>query len=339
MRASCFTGNSLSNTGPNRSYIASTGRRREPLGQNVSSGIDITIVCHAAFGTSPLTNIQHERIEHVFTRAASFTGGIPLIDLDERAPIPLALVLQLSHQLGPTNITNRFCQFVILDHVLDSQTLHADHLVLVDDACRELVLVVSPSVLNASVNTGYLVTGLIPVLRAFLLPGMPTLCFCQLLFVLGKEFGVADCFTSGEDDNRFEAKIKPYLLVNQGPRLDVLLNQNGHEVPICTVFRDCYRCGFAILRKSTGPYDIERSVHLSKCEGSSIPFESRRSIGCRLGIVSFLEGGILGTSLKEVLECAVQMPQRLLNGHARNIREPGILRLEVWQHGRKRIVV
>ena len=66
-----------------------------------------------------------------------FTRGIPTVNFDEGSSIPLALIVQLADKLAPSHITDRFCKAVILDHVLDGQTLHADHLVFVDDACAE----------------------------------------------------------------------------------------------------------------------------------------------------------------------------------------------------------
>jgi len=58
-----------------------------------------------------------------------FTRWIPPIDFDEGSSRPLALVVQLADKLAPSDITDRFCQTVILHHVFDGQTLHADHLV------------------------------------------------------------------------------------------------------------------------------------------------------------------------------------------------------------------
>ena len=122
---------------------------------------------------------------------ARFTRWIPTIDFDEGSSVPLALVFQLADKLTPSDITDGFCQTVIFDHVLDGQTLHANHLVFVYDACREFVLVVSPTVVDTSMNTGNLATGFLPVVSAFFLLGMPTLGFCQSLLIMGIELGIA----------------------------------------------------------------------------------------------------------------------------------------------------
>ncbi len=84
-----------------------------------------------------------------------FTRRTPLINLDQRSSVPLAFILQLAHELAPSHITDRLRQAVIFDHMLDGQTLHADHLVFVNDAGRELVLVVTTTVIDPSMHTGH----------------------------------------------------------------------------------------------------------------------------------------------------------------------------------------
>src|SRR5712691_6348052 len=100
---------------------------------------------------------------------------VPLIDFDHGSSVPLALVFQLTDKLTPSDILNGFSELVILDHVLDCQALHAHHLVFVNNACTELMLVVSSAVVNASMNLGDFETCLLPVHRAFLFLGMSPL--------------------------------------------------------------------------------------------------------------------------------------------------------------------
>src|SRR5438045_9285200 len=88
---------------------------------------------------------------------------VPLIDLDQGSAVPLALVFQLTDKLTPSDILNCFGKLVILDHVLDCQALHANHLVFVNNACRELVLVISSSVVDTGMDFGDFETCLLPV--------------------------------------------------------------------------------------------------------------------------------------------------------------------------------
>ena len=69
---------------------------------------------------------------------ASMTGlgrGIPAVNLDKGSSVPVGFVLQLADKLAPSDITDRLCQRVVLDHILDGQALHANDLVFMDNAC------------------------------------------------------------------------------------------------------------------------------------------------------------------------------------------------------------
>jgi hypothetical protein len=59
---------------------------------------------------------------------ARFASRIPTINFDEGSSIPPRFVFQLTDELTPSDITDRFGKAVVLDHVLDCQTLHAHHL-------------------------------------------------------------------------------------------------------------------------------------------------------------------------------------------------------------------
>src|SRR5205807_2312170 len=166
------------------------------------------VMADAALGADPFTHIKREVLHNMLTIMTRFTGRIPTVNFDEGSSRPLAFIFQLADELTPSHITDGFCQTVIFDHVLDSQTLHADHLVFVDDACRKLVLVVSSTILDTSMHTGHLASCFLPVLGALLFLGMPTLGFCQSLLILGIVTGIAHSFTSREDHHRFETQVK-----------------------------------------------------------------------------------------------------------------------------------
>src|SRR2546428_9098908 len=121
------------------------------------------------------------------TIKASFGGGIELVNLDKRSSIPRSLVFQLPDKLTPTHVGDGFSQAVVLDHVLDLQTLDANRLVLTDQLCREFVLIITASIAYASVYSGNLETCLITVLGTFFLLGKTALSLCQLLLILVEE--------------------------------------------------------------------------------------------------------------------------------------------------------
>src|SRR5437879_2082705 len=65
---------------PNGSDTASTGRHREPLGQNVVCRIDIPVMADAALGADPFTHIKREVLHNMLTIMTHFTGGIPTVN-------------------------------------------------------------------------------------------------------------------------------------------------------------------------------------------------------------------------------------------------------------------
>ena len=157
---------------------------------------------------------------------AGFRRGIEAVNLDQHSSVPLGFVFELSSQLTPSHITDRFCKAVVLDHVLDCQTLHADHLVFVNDAGGELVLIVTSTIVDTGMHTGDFEACFLPVLRSFLRACMPSLSFCQPLLILCKEGGIANPLASGEDDHRLESQIQTDHVGRWGQGLDRLFNQD-----------------------------------------------------------------------------------------------------------------
>lgn len=263
---------------------------------------------------------------------------IPAVDFDQGSSVPLGFVFQLPDQFGPSYIRDGFSKLVIFDHILNSQALDANHLVFVNNARRELMLVISSPILDTSMNTGNFETGFVPVLRSLLFLGMPTLGFCQPLLILSKIAGIADTFTRGKSNHRLNAKIETNHFVDHRQGLHILLYQDRDKIAVGTILGDGDRTGLSILGERSMPVDIQGSIHFCQSQCGPIPLQSVSGVGSRLRMLLFLERGVFGTSLKEVLETFVQVPERLLKRHARDICEPRILFLEVRQQSSKIVV-
>jgi hypothetical protein len=270
---------------------------------------------------------------------AGFRRGKEAVNLDQCSSVPLGFILELPDKLAPSHITDCFCKAVVLDHVLDCQTFDANHLVFVNDASRELMLVVSPLVIDTGMHTGYFEPCLVPVLGTLLFLGMPSLCFCQTLLVLGIEFGITDCLTSGHDYHRLETQVKTNHLVYHWQGFDVVLYQHRNEEAVCAIFSDSDRARFASFGQILMEGDIQGNIHFCQRELLPIPLKGIRSIGSRLAVLFLLEVGVFSSSLKEVLECSIQVSEGLLKRDRRHLREPGMLFFQIRQHGSKSIVV
>jgi hypothetical protein len=269
---------------------------------------------------------------------AGFRRRIESINFDERAPVPLGFVCQLTDELTPSYVTDSLRQRMVFHHVLDCQTLHADHLVFMGDACAELVLVVASSISDASMNFGDFQPGLVPILGAFFLLGKSPLGFCQPLLILGKVARIADAFTGGKGNHRRNTQVKPDHLLYHGKWLDIIRDQDGDKVAVGTILDDRDRTGLAPFGQRTMPDNLQRRIHLRQREDLSIPREGIGSGGYRLLMTLCLEGGIRCSAFKAVDKGAVQMPQGLLQGNRRSITQPGILLFERRQHGCKIVV-
>jgi len=197
------------------------------------------------------------------TVKAPFGGWIPLVNLDDGSSIPLCFVLQLPAQFTPSYIRDGFSQAVVFDHILDLQTLEAYDLVFAYDASRELVVIVSPSIGYLLMDARNLETGFYAVLGTFFLLGMTTLRFCQLLFILGEEFGVAIGVTIRGDDHRLQAQVKPNRRRCDFQWLDILFYQDGDKVALSFIFGDGDAAWLASVRQWAVPRDVKRGIHFS----------------------------------------------------------------------------
>ena len=273
---------------------------------------------------------------------AGMTGlrrGVPTVNLDQASSVPVGFVFQLSDKLTPSYVADSLSQCGVLDHVLDSQALHTHHLVFVDDAGGELMLVVSSPVGDTSMDFGYFETCLGAVLGALLFPGMPTLGFCQLLLILGKVAWVANGLPRGEGHHGLETKVKPDHLRGDRKWVDILLHQDGDEVAVGTILGDRDRTGLGPVGQRSMPADIQRLIHLGKSQQSAIPLERIGGIGSRLLMPLFLERRVVGSPLKEIDKRSIQVPKSLLNGNRRDRSKPRVLLFESRQHGRQIVIV
>ena len=198
---------------------------------------------------------------------------VPLLNLDQGSPIPRCLVLKLAGKLTPTHIANTLSQGVVLEHVLDLQTLDADRLVLTNNAGRELLLIISPPISYLGVCLSDLEPCLSTVLTPLLLFAEATGSLGQFLLIRACVPWIAHVFPIGSDNHTLQAKIKPHLLLHDRQVLDILFDQDGHEIAPCGVLGDGHGRGLASFGKWATPHNIQRCIHPGERESSSIPLE------------------------------------------------------------------
>ena len=225
----------------------------------------------------------------MLTPAARLTRRVPAINLGKGASIPGGLVLQLADELAPSHVADMLCQAVIFQQVLHGQALYANHLVFADDACREFVLEIAAFV-------GFDV-----------------------------EPWVFHDLPAGEGDHRFDPYINADHLRRDRQRVDIFFHQHGDEVAVSCVFRDGHRCGLASTGQRTRPDDMQGVFHLRRGQLTAVPRECACGVRSRLHPVFALEFGISGTSLEEVTEGSLQMPQGLLEWDTGDFLQPSVI--------------
>src|SRR6266516_3724315 len=228
------------------------------------------------------------------TVKAAFGRWVPLVHLDNATSIPCRFVLKLSDQFRPTDVTDGFRQTVVLDHVLDLQTLDADDLVFAYDASRELMLVVPSPICHLFLDASHLQTSFCTVLRTFFLFCMTTLCFCQLLCLFGEELGIAVGLPIRGVDHRLQAQIQPNHLRIHFQWLDLFFCQDGDKIAVSFILGDRDAAGLASIRQGTMPHHGKRGLHLRQRESlASLPIPGKSMLGKGAGWRRrfFLTGG------------------------------------------------
>src|SRR6516162_5065551 len=97
--------------------------------------------------------------EQVPARRADLGRRVPTVDDDQLAPVPLALVRQLSAELAPAAAGDGTGETPVADHTCHVQVLDYDHVVLADQAGAGAVQKVGPSIADLAVRAGHLRRG------------------------------------------------------------------------------------------------------------------------------------------------------------------------------------
>ncbi len=237
--------------------------------------------------------------------------GIPAVYRDQGPTIPDGFVLQLAHELPPTNIMNGLRQRRMLRQRFHCQTLDADRLVFTNQAGRELVGEITATISNAGMNTGMdagdCTARFVTVFRAALLLRHASLGGGQLFCILGKEARIANLLANIEHDHIMQPQVNTYLSRRDGQRRDVFFQQDAHEIASGGIKAEGgQRCS---IWQWTRPMDVQGSVHLSQRQRAlrRLPPEGATGVGGGLRHMFFVEGRVPRASGEEGTECGFQM--------------------------------
>jgi len=123
-------------------------------GQNISGGIDITMVNAFACRAFPVPRSQGEIILDIAAAATAFGGGFKSVDDHQPLAVPLGLIGQLTPELIETGIQYGFTTHHAPRHALDVQILNGDQVVITNNPPGDLMEEIHPGIADAAVQSG-----------------------------------------------------------------------------------------------------------------------------------------------------------------------------------------
>ena len=123
----------------------------------------------STLGTLPFTDIKRHLFDNMPTRVASFGTRKPSVNFDKSSSVPTTLVIQLSNQFTPPTIGNSKSEFVVFNHILNSQRLNGNHLIFAYQTSRQFMQEIFSRIRYFKVNFSNLNSRLFSVFRTFLL--------------------------------------------------------------------------------------------------------------------------------------------------------------------------
>src|SRR5258708_14070811 len=158
--------------------------------------------------------------------------------------------------------------------------------------CGNFVREITGTTSKTGMDTSHFSTGFLAVLRAFLLLGVTPLGTGELLLIFAEELRVANVSPIREDDKGLQAQVSTDRRSGLWQGGDVLFDQDGDVVAVCTILGDGDTAWLGPIRQGTRPHDSQRRLHLSKREASSSPLRDVGELGSSLLGVLLLESGV-----------------------------------------------
>lgn len=296
------------------------------LRQNVQCCVLIAIMYCPTLGTSPLTDGKRQSFDDVPAVVAPLAGRKEAINLGERLPIAVALVLQESRKLPHRGVTECASEAVIPNHAAHVQIFDADRVEPTHDVCRDLLHVVESRVRYLRLYASDFETLKFPAITSFLAPCEDTLGFGEFAGFLLEQSWVGDVLAVGQCGESVDAEIDADGLAGLRQRGDRLVEDQRHKVP--TIAALGYRRSGGGTHEGSRPVDIKTSEFSDgQVAVDGVPLEGAQRVLSGLWAVLFLERRVAGALVEEVVERSLEMSECLLRRDAGDLFKPRGLRL------------
>src|SRR6266581_598268 len=203
---------------PGTSYIASTGSRRQPGGQNVPGGIDVPVMQGAAAGTHPVPCPEAQRGEQVPARRAGLGGWVPAVHYSHRTTAAFGLVFKHGPELCPPTARDRARQRTVHDHSAQVQVFYGDHVKPLNQTGAGLVQEIPARVSYSRIRLGYPDSCFGAVAGALLTTGEPALIPLEPPLVPFPVLRMTDLLARGQDGEIGQANVDPSASACSGQR-------------------------------------------------------------------------------------------------------------------------
>lgn len=319
---------------PQMSYLSSTRSHRVSLGHiDIFCCIFIPVVMSAAFRTVPLTNVKRKRFDNMPAARTHFTGWKESIYRFQFFAIPITFIRDLTSEHTESNIENRTGETMISCHTSHIQVLDANSVILSNQIGSELVQRISSTVSDMFMQPSNLNTLPMPSTTTFLTSRKNTLQPRQFRQIMPKMLRVCNTFSGRKGSQSIYPQVNSDFLSSLRQWFDSFIKAESDIVSLRR-FLDYRNRGGDTFETSAPMYIETAKAGKNEIFIDNIPFESTDSILSGL-LVSFLfECWVFSSFCPEIQECCLQMPERLLSGNTRNIRQPfcSILFLQNSQH-------
>jgi hypothetical protein len=303
-----------------RSYVRSTDCNCESRSQNITTGIDISVMGCSAFWTLPLSDAQWQLIDYKTTVSASLTRWEKAIYLYQFSTVPLAFILKLSNQFSPSSITDATSKRTIFDHVSDSQILNRYYLVFAYQLSRQLMQKIFSRITYFSVNSSHSNFCFFSVLRAFVSSRKNFLRCPEFSIFVIEMFGIGHFFSIRSSNQRGQSSVQANIFSGWWKWLNCWVVNQKRNIPTSRRFEfDGNRRWLAFNRKISTPDNIQRLFAFGKPELPIFPLKSRTS-KFSVSAISFLfKVRIFGSFRPEVLKRFTQVAKCLLQRYTANL--------------------
>ena len=287
--------------------------------KDVLRGVEIPVMPGAAGRARPLPGGQAQVGEQVPARRARLRAGIPAVDHDQLAGVPLALVRQLAAELTPAAVRDCAGQMPVADHATDVKVLDHDEIGRTDQPSAGPVQEVPPRVTDLAVGAGDLGRSLGPVGRPLLAPSQAPLVAGQTAGLALQVPRVSDPLpVTGHGEVRhaqIDADGVPSLL--QGFGGGGLGGEGDVPASVRLPGDDHHRrVQRGQVHVGPGPDEPDRSGHLGQPQFAAAQGERRPGVVRGLAGAAGLEPRVPGAPGEERGERLVLVPQSLLQRHA-----------------------